>query len=145
MARWNFTECSIIAVDVAGNCRRPHQVDLALQRRKVAAAARRDDARRLLFERAAHGVDLAQPLAHHLGDIGAAPRDVGDQPGRLELAQRLAHRPLAGAELLGDPELDQPLAGIVVAAEDSPQQRFLQALPQRRVDELAHRLVATAG
>ncbi len=133
------------AVDVAGNCRRPHQVDLTLQGFKIAAAARRDDARRLLFERAAHGVDFAQPLAHHLRDIGAAPRDVGDQPGRFELAQRLAHRPLAGAELLGDPELDQPLAGIVVAAEDSPQQRFLQPLPQRRVDELRGRSSRAAG
>ena len=116
---------------------RPHQVDLALQQREIAAAARGDDARRLLLERAAHRVDLAQALAHHLRDIGAAARNVGDQPGRLELAQRLAHRPLAGAELLGDPQLHQPLAGVVVAAEDAPQQRFLQPLAQRRVDEVA--------
>ena len=114
----------------------PHQVDLGLQRREVAAAAQRDDARRLFLQRAAHGVDLAQALAHHLGDIGAAPRNVGDQPGRFQFAQRFAHRPLAGAEFLGDPELDQPFAGIVVATEDAPEQRFLEPLPQWRVDEL---------
>ena len=94
-----------------------------------------DDARRLLLERAADSVDLAQALAHHLGDIGAATRNVGDQPGRLELAQRFAHRPLAGAEFLGDAQFDQSLAGIVVAADYAAQQCFLEALAQRRVDE----------
>ena len=113
-----------------------HQVDLALEHGKVATAALRDDAGRLLLERAAHGVDLAQAFAHHLGNIGAAARNVGDKASRLKLAQRLAHRSLARAEFLSDPQLDQPLAGIIVAAEDAPQQRFLQSLPERRIDEL---------
>ena len=84
------------------------------------------------LEGAPHGVDLAQAVGDHLRDIGAAARQVGDEAGGLELAQRLAHRPLAGGELGDEAKLHQPLAGAVVAVEDAPQQRLLQPPAQRR-------------
>ncbi|MNY16384.1 hypothetical protein D3C86_1496460 [compost metagenome] len=75
------------------------------------------------FERGAH-------LDHLAGDIGRQARHRRPAPG-LDLdqsfcrqrAQRLAHRNAGHAQLLRQRVLHQPLAGVVLAAED--------ALPQR--------------
>ena len=59
------------------------------------------------------------------GAVGLEPADVGaaaghdlDQPGALERTQCLANRVAGDAELLGEPVLEQPLAGRQVAGHD---------------------------
>ena len=72
---------------------------------------------------------------------GAAPRPDRHQPGGLEIAQRLAHRRLARAELARELQLDQPLAGRIVAADDALQQHVADA----RADRLVIQRVADAS
>ena len=51
-------------------------------------------------------------------DVGAAAGHDLDQPGALERTQRLANRIAGDAELLGEPILEQPLAGRQIAGDD---------------------------
>ena len=68
----------------------------------VAMEARQGEPHRRFLERAAHDVDLVLGAGVIVVDEGAAPRPDGDQPGLLEIAQRLADRRLARAEFAGE-------------------------------------------
>ncbi len=61
----------------------------------------------------------------NLADARAAERLGLDQAEQREIAQRLAHRGLAGAELLRDARLDQGLARRDLAADDAPDRSSL--------------------
>ena len=60
-------------------------------------------------------------------DEGAAPRPDGHQAGGLEIAERLADRRLARPELAGELKFDQPLAGLIVAVQDTLEEHVADA------------------
>ena len=78
--------------------------------------------------------DLVDVADRHVGHIGAAARHHDDVALELELADGLAHRRAAHAELLSELDLHDALARLQDALAD----RF----PQRLADDLAQWLVA---
>ena len=123
MTRWNQALWCDHRLDVGVARRLAHAFEMLGQRRDAGVQARHGEPHRRLLQRAAHGVDLVLGPGVVVVDEGAAARADGDEPGVLELAQRLAHRRLAGAELAGELQLDQPVAGRIAAVEDALQQR----------------------
>jgi hypothetical protein len=77
-----------------------------------------------------HRVDLGELAVRDLADAGAAVRLGDDEPQRLELAERLAHRRLAHAELVGDLHLHDALPGRVLALQDPREEKLLDLVAQ---------------
>ena len=80
-------------------------------------------AQRQNFERGAHFRHFLHFGEVEAGDTHAAARLAHRKPLRLEAAERLAHRNVAGAEFLGDMVLSQPRAGLDLACDDAVGQR----------------------
>ena len=70
------------------------------------------------FERGADRIDLEEIVGGDLPNLRAAKWGADDETEKLEVAQRLAHWPLADAELLRDARFDDARAGREAAAED---------------------------
>ena len=98
--------------------------------------------RRELLEHGAHGVDLDQLGLAEPAHARAAKRLRLDEPQQLEIAQRLAHRRLARAELVRDARLDEPLARLQLAADDAVEQDVLHLLAQHGSRDRAHAVPA---
>ena len=84
------------------------------------------------------GIDLDQLLLVEHADARAAERLRLDEAEQLEVAQRLAHRRLARAELLRDPRLDEPLARLELTARDPLQQDVLDLLAEHGAGDRRH-------
>jgi hypothetical protein len=120
----------LVDVAVAGGA--PHRLDLALEGAHVAVEPQGRGARRDLLEARAHGVDLAELLGADRAHAHADERLGHDEAQRLELAQGLAHRALAHAELARHAGLDDALARRVGAVEDPLEERLLDLLAVHR-------------
>ena len=75
---------------------------------------------------------LAEGLLGERDDRAAQPRAALDEPEGLEVAQRLADRRLARAELGRDPRLHEPLTGGVLAGRDALEQPVPDLAAERR-------------
>ena len=82
--------------------------------RCVLLQPRHGEPHRGFLQRAADVIDLVLRARMVVVHEGAAARPDRDQPGGFEIAERLAHRRLARAELAGELQLDQPFARRVV-------------------------------
>jgi hypothetical protein len=111
---------------------RAHRVDLGAQRRGPAGEPRGRELGGELLERGAHRVALGDLVGAQRPHASAAERLGFHEPQDLELAQRLSHRALADAELLGDPQLDEALTRVVVALEDALHEQVLDLLAKDR-------------
>jgi hypothetical protein len=123
------------AAQVAVHRGRAHGVDLRTQRRRGAGQPLGRELGGELLEYGAHRVALGDLVGAHRPHAGAAKGLGLDQPQDPELAQRLAHRRLADAELLGYAQLDDALARLVVALDDALHEHVLDLVPQ---DGAAH-------
>ena len=101
-SRSRVAHAPIISSSCASVCRR-------LRRRGRAATA---------FERGADRIDLEEVVGGDLANLRAAERGADDEAEQLEVAQRFANGPLADAELLRDPGLDDARARREPAVQD---------------------------
>ena len=89
------------------------------------------------LQRRAHRERLDELVGAERAHAAAPVRLVAHAADVLEVAQRLAHGRLRDAQLLGDPRLDEPRAGGVLARHDALQHHVLdplaQAAPRQRI------------
>ena len=138
ISRWKPSLCSITPWTSLRAAASRHPVDLGLERRDVVAQARRGQPRRELLERGAHVVELEHAPLPRVADVGAAVRLAAHEAEHLELAQRLAHGPLARPVLPGDVHLDEAVARPVLALQDGPHDAVPDVVAQRPT-RLVHR------
>ena len=144
MTRWNQTLWRTIASMSPLARRLAHAFEMRgeMPRRPASGGAWRAASPPLRARRAR--IDLVLRARVVVVDERAAARPDRHQPGRLEIAQRLAHRRLARAELAGELQLDQPFAGRVVAADDPLEQRVADARADRLVVEIRRASLAVS-
>src|SRR5207245_8058015 len=80
-------------------------------------------------------VEVEELVLGEGADEGAAPRANGDEPLGREPTDRLADRPTADAELLGECDLLQLRAGLQALRDDLFPEVLVDALPERQVLE----------
>ena len=100
----------------SGSTHRREQAFELLQRRRV-DAKRRVPCRETLEDRADR-IQLHELFDRNLADDGAAKRGAHHEAEQIEIAQRLPHRRLTDAELLGDAHLDDAFARRQAAVEN---------------------------
>ena len=120
------------AVQVAVHRGRTHRVDLGVQWRGGAGEPLGCELGGELLQYGTHRVALGDLVGAHRPHSCAAEGLGLDEPQDLELAQRLAHRRLADTELLGDPQLDDALARLVVALDDALHEDVLDLVAKDR-------------
>jgi hypothetical protein len=117
---------------------RAHRLDLPLEERDVAVEALRRLPGGELLEHRPHRVDLDQLGFAERAHARASERLGLDHPQELEVAERLADRRLARAELGSDPRLDEPLARLEVTADDPVEQDVLHLLSEHGSGDRVH-------
>ena len=85
------------------------------------------------LERLAHLVELEELFLRERADDGAAARPDGDEAFGGQPADRLADRPAADAELLGERDLGELGAGLEPSGQDLRPQVVVDPLPESQV------------
>ena len=93
-------------------------------------------AQRQHFECCPHFGDLLDLTQIEGGDAHAAARLTDRQPLRLETAEGLSHRNMAGLEFLGDMVLAKPGSGLDHTGDDAIRQHFAASFFLARVREV---------
>ena len=95
------------------------------------------------LQRLAHLVELEELLLRERADHRAAARPDGDEPFGGQPADRLADRPAADAQLLGERDLGELGAGLEPPGQDLGPQVVVHPLPESQV--LDRRRAAESG
>ena len=126
-------ECEVggdLRSPVPARRRTPHLRDLPLERANVSLDLHRSLAGSKLLEHCPHREHRQQLRVVDGAHPGASKRLRLDEAKELEIAEGLAYRRLARAELPREPCLDEPLAGLELAAQDALEQDLLHLLPE---------------